>query len=163
MLSHISQLSPVLAANQDAMLSVQAGFVGPWGEWHGSTNFQDDLEGRQEILSALLDAVPDRTVQVRTPAHKRALYGTGESAAALRSSGHALNGDFESGASYWSNYSGGYTIETSDYHGGSASIKVTNGGARQWVSFGSDPVAEGYSVEVSGWSKRVGGEGKGED
>ena len=34
MLNHLSQLSPLLKANQGVLFSVQAGFLGTWGEWY---------------------------------------------------------------------------------------------------------------------------------
>lgn len=34
--SHLQQLAPVLAANEDALAFFQAGFIGAWGEWHSS-------------------------------------------------------------------------------------------------------------------------------
>ncbi len=37
-LGHIEQLGPVLAAQQDVIAWIDAGFVGRWGEWNGSTN-----------------------------------------------------------------------------------------------------------------------------
>ena len=36
-LNHVSQLTPVLQANADVLATLQAGFVGAWGEWHDST------------------------------------------------------------------------------------------------------------------------------
>src|SRR5581483_5786616 len=33
---HLNQLAPVLAANQDVLAFVEAGFIGTWGEWHDS-------------------------------------------------------------------------------------------------------------------------------
>lgn len=154
-MNHISQLTPILTSNQDAILALQAGFVGPWGEWHGSTHFSNDLEGRQEIVEALLNAVPNRNVQIRTPLHKQTLY-VDSADPTLLSSGHVLNGDFEGSTvgSNWGGYMDGYTIDTSDVNGGMQSIKVVNGGARQWVTVN---VNEGNVVEISGYSKRVGG------
>jgi hypothetical protein len=32
---HIDQIAPILEANKDVLLELQAGFVGCWGEWHG--------------------------------------------------------------------------------------------------------------------------------
>lgn len=48
-------------------LTVQAGFVGAWGEWHSSTNkLADNGYNEQQIVNALLVAVPaNRTVQLR--------------------------------------------------------------------------------------------------
>ena len=75
-LKHIAQLKPLLHRHGDVIAAVQAGFIGPWGEWHGSTNGLDADGPRGEILSALLAAVPpSRSVQVRTPMFKRRLFG----------------------------------------------------------------------------------------
>jgi len=157
LLNHISQLSPVLTSNQDAILAVQAGFVGPWGEWHSSTNFGDDLEGRRDVVGGLLDAVPERIVQIRTPLHKRKLYAV-DAGNVVHSDGHVAHGDFEGSGvgSSWGAYMDGYLVETSDFNSGSQSVKVTNGAARQWVSLNE---GEGYVIELSGWSKRVGATG----
>ena len=73
-ITHIDQLTPLLTANEDVIAVVQAGFIGAWGEWHTSTN--DLLDFKEDILEALLDAVPaTRMVQIRTPMHKNDIYG----------------------------------------------------------------------------------------
>ena len=75
-LKHIGQLQPLIAANADVIAVVQAGFIGAWGEWHTSTNNLTEAATRQEILEALVDAVPlSRSVQLRYPPYKRAIYG----------------------------------------------------------------------------------------
>jgi len=157
-LNHIAQLKDILTANQDAILAVQAGLVGPWGEWHGSTNFADDVEGRRSIVNALLDAVPERTVAIRTPLHKQTLYASVGDDPALFSSGHVSNGGFDDDddeARGWGGYIDGYVVESTDFEGGSQSAKVTNGAARQRVTL---TAGEGQIIEISGFSKRVGGE-----
>jgi len=68
-LGHIRQLGAVMVDDRDVLCGVQAGFLGPWGEWHGS-NWGDppSLVARRQVLFALLDAVPPPiTVQVRRP------------------------------------------------------------------------------------------------
>jgi hypothetical protein len=83
MLGHIAQLEPVLRANEDVIAVLQAGFIGAWGEWHGSTNGLDNDADRAEILSALLAALPSsRGVQVRTPMYKDAILPGGPVTAA---------------------------------------------------------------------------------
>ncbi len=75
-LGHIEQLTPLLRAHADVLAVVQAGFVGAWGEWHSSTNGLAEPEARRRVLEALLAAVPpERSVQLRYPPHKHALYG----------------------------------------------------------------------------------------
>jgi len=67
-LSHISQVTPILQANSDVILVLQAGFIGQWGEWHDSTNGIDTDQGRRTVLETLLDALPpSRMIQVRYP------------------------------------------------------------------------------------------------
>ncbi len=73
-LQHIEQVAPVLAAHEDVIALVQAGFIGAWGEWHTSTN--DLLPHKGTILSALLAAIPpSRSTQIRYPLYKDELYG----------------------------------------------------------------------------------------
>jgi hypothetical protein len=74
LLGHIGQLAPILQSNRDVIMVVQAGFVGPWGEWHSSTHFDDDWDSLKNIFEAVLAAVPDRIVQVRTPKQKMTLF-----------------------------------------------------------------------------------------
>jgi hypothetical protein len=75
-LEHLQQLSPVLAENQDVIAVMQAGLIGAWGEWHGSTNELDTPDNKQTILHALLDALPaSRMTQIRTPDAKSDIFG----------------------------------------------------------------------------------------
>jgi hypothetical protein len=75
-LGHIRQLGKVLQEDRDVLFGVQAGFLGPWGEWHGS-NWGDppSLMARRSVLFALLDAVPGPvTVHVRRPMFIRDIF-----------------------------------------------------------------------------------------
>ena len=76
-LEHIAQVGPVVTEHADVITHLEAGFIGYWGEWHSSTNgLDEDEDAQQQILEALMDAVPDdMMVAVRTPMHKEALYG----------------------------------------------------------------------------------------
>jgi hypothetical protein len=88
-LAHIAQLKPYLQNNADVISVVQAGFIGVWGENYYTDHFGDPSPNgdgrildsnwvkRNEVLSAVLDAVPaDRMVQVRYPQLKqRYVYG----------------------------------------------------------------------------------------
>ncbi len=65
----------------DVIYVLQAGFIGCWGEWFYTINYgvkKDDYKpnasqkkDRVEIMKALLNAVPGRMVQMRTPALKQ--------------------------------------------------------------------------------------------
>lgn len=75
-LGHIRQLGPVFSAERDALLAVQAGFLGPWGEWHGS-NWGDppSLDARRSVLFGLLEAVPSPIpIQIRRPMFIRDIF-----------------------------------------------------------------------------------------
>lgn len=73
---HITQLGAVFREHRDVLYAVQAGFLGPWGEWHGS-NWGDppSLEARRAVLFGLLDAVPSPIpVQIRRPMFVRDIF-----------------------------------------------------------------------------------------
>lgn len=75
-LEHIAQLEPLFRLNEDVVAFVQAGFIGAWGEWHGSSHGLETPEARGLVLQALLAAVPEsRFVQVRRPAYKGVIEG----------------------------------------------------------------------------------------
>ena len=85
MLNHIAQLKPVLAKNEDVLYTVQAGFLGSWGEWHSTRyGLKETDEGvdykyneipaalQREVAQAVLDATPvSRTVNIREPRYLR--------------------------------------------------------------------------------------------
>jgi Domain of unknown function (DUF4832)/Domain of unknown function (DUF4874) len=82
-LRHIGQLKPVIARNADVIAMWDAGFIGPWGEWHTSTNElvgKDDgdvNDSTRKIVEKLLDTVPsNRAITLRYPRHKLQLTGT---------------------------------------------------------------------------------------
>ncbi|MEI6131593.1 MAG: DUF4832 domain-containing protein [Bacillota bacterium] len=73
---HIAQFQPIFYANEDVLYCVQAGFLGPWGEWHSSYyGGTPTLEARKTVLFALMDAVPkSRSIQVRRPMFIRDIF-----------------------------------------------------------------------------------------
>jgi hypothetical protein len=86
-LRHIEQLAPVLRENADVIATVQAGFIGLWGEGYYTDHFvadphdpgtvtEQDWANRREVFLALLDALPEtRTIQVRTMQMKQKALG----------------------------------------------------------------------------------------
>ncbi|MFZ5940553.1 MAG: DUF4832 domain-containing protein [Bacteroidota bacterium] len=83
---HIAQLKPLLQANADVIMVLQAGFIGAWGEWYYTDYFADpsspwivspeNLEARRELLYNLLDALPaDRMIQLRYVGYKMDFFG----------------------------------------------------------------------------------------
>lgn len=79
-LRHIEQLTPIIQEYSDVIIAWQAGFVGIWGEWYYTDNFdyadkQDNYELRKTIVDAMLKALPtDRSVALRTPLFKKEMY-----------------------------------------------------------------------------------------
>jgi hypothetical protein len=98
-LRHITQLKPVLQNNASVISTLQAGFIGAWGEWYYTKNFgnagtitKTDAANREAVVAALLDALPPtKTVQLRTPGYKRAYYGTEPLTATTAYSGSAAS------------------------------------------------------------------------
>ncbi len=77
---HIAQLKDIFHQYEGILYTVQAGFLGPWGEWHSSL-YGDvpSLEARKAVLFALMEAVPEsRTIQVRRPMFIRDIFETEE-------------------------------------------------------------------------------------
>ncbi|MGW8316885.1 MAG: DUF4832 domain-containing protein [Bacteroidales bacterium] len=83
--SHIQSLSGVLAANSDVIATVQAGFIGAWGEWYYTKNWagqgyvpdETDQQNRRLLVEKLLDILPPNiTVETRTPAIIKNIVGT---------------------------------------------------------------------------------------
>ncbi|PSB04735.1 DUF4832 domain-containing protein [Merismopedia glauca] len=93
-LQHIEQLKPVFVENSDVILVLQGGFIGAWGEWHGSANGLDSLENRSRIAKALLAALPsNRSLQIRYPEYIRDIFPQPLiEAAAFRGSNQARTG-----------------------------------------------------------------------
>ena len=75
-LAHLEQLKPVLQGNGDVIAFMLAGFIGPWGEWHHSSNGNltsaDGVnDNARAILNGLLEALPsNRSVLLRYPGLK---------------------------------------------------------------------------------------------
>jgi len=71
-LGHIAQLNAVISANADVVMHLEAGYLGPWGEWHTSLYTdpfnQDYASPRYHIIKKILDTTPDNIpVVVRYP------------------------------------------------------------------------------------------------
>jgi hypothetical protein len=86
-LAHITQLAPVVNANKDVIVAIQAGFIGKYGEWYytGSTEFGNadytqytttQWTNRKKIMDAMINSfhisIP---LQVRYVYAKQKMYG----------------------------------------------------------------------------------------
>ena len=84
-LSHISQLEPLLYQNKDIIVTHQAGFIGTWGEWYYTNSSEFGTEdsitptqwlNRKEVVDAMLNATPvEIPIQLRYPLLKKTMYG----------------------------------------------------------------------------------------
>lgn len=69
-IGHIRQIAPVLNGHREDVLCVQAGFLGPWGEWHHSNllDGENDENIRNRVLKEWTDILDESlTVNVRRP------------------------------------------------------------------------------------------------
>lgn len=76
-LKHIDQIAPYLMKHADVIYCVQAGFIGSWGEWYYTTNYQQNpskdsgYEKRWPVAERLMEVVPaDRQICFRQPQFK---------------------------------------------------------------------------------------------
>ncbi len=95
-LRHIEQLKPIFEENYDVISLLNAGFIGAWGEWHGSTNNLTTVTNMRTILYALIDAIPERSVQIRYPQAKTQIFGDNIPVSAAE----AFNGSYKSRAGH---------------------------------------------------------------
>lgn len=90
-LSHITQLASVVNTNKDVIVSIQAGFIGKYGEWYytGSSEFGDSTSigdnstqtnNRKEVLDYMFSQFDtDIPLQIRTVEIKEIFYPSGNS------------------------------------------------------------------------------------
>jgi len=76
--NHIQQLAPIFAEHADVIAFFEAGFVGPWGEWH-TTEIANDYDRGRSMLFHLLENTPsERMVLVRYPYFKQQIFKTAD-------------------------------------------------------------------------------------
>lgn len=73
---HMEQLAPLFTANADRIAFFEAGFVGPWGEWHSTLITRDPKQQREVYFHLLKNTPTDRMVVLRYPALKQSIFGT---------------------------------------------------------------------------------------
>lgn len=73
MLGHIEQLGAVVQAHQELIAFTEAGFIGPWGEWH-STDLLRTPGPRTQVKDQLLASFPG-SILFRIPRYVREWYG----------------------------------------------------------------------------------------
>lgn len=83
-LRHIEQVKPILQEYSDVIMVYQAGYVGVWGEWYYTDNFESRPQTpeehvlRKKVTDAMLAALPkDRQIALRTPMFTKNMYTVG--------------------------------------------------------------------------------------
>ncbi|MBK1827646.1 DUF4832 domain-containing protein [Haloferula rosea] len=74
LLAHMSQLAPVWEDNADVIALFEAGFVGPWGEWHTTRIAKHEPLQRKFFLEILKHTPRSRMVALRYPELKRSIF-----------------------------------------------------------------------------------------
>lgn len=86
-IAHITQLAPVINANKDVIVSIQAGFIGKYGEWYytGSSEFGDgdytaltttQWNNRKQVMDKMISSFDiSIPLQVRYVYAKQKMYG----------------------------------------------------------------------------------------
>jgi hypothetical protein len=71
-LKHIEQLAPIVKRNADVIMAMYAGFLGCWGEWHGSKyKLENNSSAVSMVVAGVLDMLPaDRKALLRYPFDK---------------------------------------------------------------------------------------------
>lgn len=91
--NHIEQLAPIFAAHADVIALFEAGFVGPWGEWH-TTEIAENYDLGREMLFHILDHTPaNRLVLVRYPYLKQQIFKQTGGGFAVVDAGNAYSGE----------------------------------------------------------------------
>lgn len=72
--THLQQLQPIFAEHADVIALFQAGMIGAWGEWHGSSHNHQDNPG--PVWNLLVNYLPaEKFIAVRTPSFVNLLEG----------------------------------------------------------------------------------------
>lgn len=80
--THLTQLAPYIASNDDVIALMQAGLIGQWGEWGNTQHYGDsynmtaqNIADRKSVVDKLLSVLPsDRMIALRMPLFKTKLY-----------------------------------------------------------------------------------------
>lgn len=69
---HLQQLSPYLKKNADVIYTIEAGFIGSWGEWYYTKNYGNESQhinaNRRRVIESLFTYAPtDRFILFRYP------------------------------------------------------------------------------------------------
>ena len=71
--SHIAQINKIISKNADIVMGLEAGILGPWGEWHSDgiytdPNSREGADFRYKLYRYILDTTPDSIpVMIRYP------------------------------------------------------------------------------------------------
>ena len=76
---HMKQLAPIFETNKDVIAYIEAGYMGPWGEWHlsdvNNPPFPDTATSWKQLIDLLLTNNPaNRFLMIRYPGKKQAVF-----------------------------------------------------------------------------------------
>lgn len=77
-LRHLDQLQALFEKNYDVISAANAGFIGAWGEWHASYYNLATTANMRTILHKFMDVLPERSVMIRYPQAKMAIYNSNQ-------------------------------------------------------------------------------------
>jgi hypothetical protein len=123
--THLEQLRPVFEEYKDVIALFMGGFIGPWGEWHSSSNNLHNEPGLSQVYNKFLDVIPDdRILMVRYVDQLRRLPGekvsdsvahNGSKAARTGLKNMCFLVDNTDGGTYWGEGDKNYLAELSKF------------------------------------------------
>ncbi|MGL5262805.1 MAG: DUF4874 domain-containing protein, partial [Bacteroides sp.] len=71
---HMQQLKPLIDKNKGLIATMQAGFIGQWGEWH---SFDTSISNKNAVINGLLDIYPEPyCIEIRSLEYKNQITFT---------------------------------------------------------------------------------------
>jgi hypothetical protein len=123
--THLEQLRPVFEEYKDVIALFMGGFIGPWGEWHSSSNNLHQEPGLSQVYNKFLDVIPsDLILLVRYVDQLRKLPGekvteriahNGSKAARTGLKNMCFLVDSTDGGTYWGEGDKSYLAELSKF------------------------------------------------
>ena len=89
--NHVKQIAEILMEYGDELICIQAGLLGPWGEWHSSEHIDTIYtEDANQVLTTWLENTEHVDIALRRPSYLRAAVSMGADATRLTVHNDAL-------------------------------------------------------------------------
>ena len=80
MLDHMESIATLINDNQDMIILLETGMLGPWGEMHSMSGIYAEDSTLRTVVRKWLELIPeDMTLNVRTPHHYKVVFGSYDS------------------------------------------------------------------------------------